>query len=65
MRRETSVEGAVRGAGIVVLRLDPEAEKFRVFKLPADNEGIGKMVVDARGRLWYMGSHTGKLGVIE
>jgi len=44
---------------------DPGSEKFQVFKLPTDNEGIRKMVVDARGRLWYMGSHTGKLGVIE
>ena len=29
------------------------------------NEGIRKMIVDARGRLWYTGSHSGKRGAIE
>jgi len=33
--------------------------------LPTSNSGIRKMVVDAAGRLWYMGSHSGNLGVIE
>ena len=23
------------------------------------------MIVDAEGRLWYMGSHNGRLGVLE
>jgi len=27
--------------------------------------GIRKMAVDAQGRLWYMGSHSGRLGMIE
>jgi virginiamycin B lyase len=27
--------------------------------------GIRKMVVDANGRLWYMGSHNGRLGRVE
>ncbi len=44
---------------------DPATEKFRVFPLPTRNEGIRKMIVDAKGRLWYMGSHSGKLGVVE
>lgn len=48
-----------------VALFDPATEKFRVFTLPGKNEGIRKMVVDAKGRLWYMGSHSGKLGVIE
>ncbi|MDP3844144.1 MAG: hypothetical protein Q8Q81_16525 [Oxalobacteraceae bacterium] len=48
-----------------VALFDPATEKFRVFGLPTKNEGIRKMVVDAKGRLWYMGSHSGKLGVIE
>jgi virginiamycin B lyase len=48
-----------------VALFDPAKEKFRVFVLPTKNEGIRKMVVDAKGRLWYMGSHSGKLGVIE
>jgi virginiamycin B lyase len=33
--------------------------------LPSSNEGIRKAIVDAQGRLWYMGSHSGKLGMIE
>jgi virginiamycin B lyase len=48
-----------------VALLDPAAGKFRVFELPTKNEGIRKMIVDGAGRLWYMGSHSGKLGVIE
>lgn len=48
-----------------VALFDPATEKFRVFALPTKNEGIRKMIVDAKGRLWYMGSHSGKLGMIE
>lgn len=48
-----------------VALFDPATEKFRVFALPTKNEGIRKMIVDAKGRLWYMGSHSGKLGVLE
>ena len=48
-----------------VALFDPATEKFRVFPLPTKNEGIRKMIVDAKGRLWYMGSHSGKLGVVE
>lgn len=48
-----------------VTLFDPDTEKFRVFPLPTKNEGIRKMVVDAKGRLWYMGSHSGRLGVVE
>jgi virginiamycin B lyase len=64
----------VDGAGIVwaneirtdtVVRLDPATGALRVFKLPSEGVGIRKMIVDAGGRLWYMGSHNGRLGVIE
>lgn len=48
-----------------VVRLDPKTEHMRVIKLPSANVGIRKMVTDANGRLWYMGSHNGRLGVIE
>ena len=48
-----------------VVRFDPKTEKMRVVKLPSQNVGIRKMVVDASGRLWYMGSHNGRLGVVE
>jgi virginiamycin B lyase len=48
-----------------VVRFDPGTEQMRVVQLPSRNTGIRKMVVDARGRLWYMGSHSGRLGVVE
>jgi len=44
---------------------DPGTETFRVIALPSKNLGIRKAVVDASGRYWYMGSHNGRLGVIE
>jgi virginiamycin B lyase len=48
-----------------VAMLDPKTEQFQVFKLPSRNVGIRKAIVDAQGRYWYMGSHNGRLGVIE
>jgi len=48
-----------------IAMLDPKTGQFQVFSLPSRNEGIRKAIVDAQGRLWYMGSHSGKLGVIE
>jgi len=64
----------VDGAGMVwvneintdtVVRLDPQTGAMRVIPLPSKNVGIRKMIVDAQGKLWYMGSHNGQLGVIE
>jgi len=52
-------------SGNTVVRLDPATEKMQVIKLPTPNTGIRKMIIAADGRLWYMGSHTGKIGVIE
>ncbi len=48
-----------------VALFDPKTEAFRVFALPTENSGIRKAIVDAQGRFWYMGSHSGRLGVIE
>jgi virginiamycin B lyase len=45
--------------------LDPKAGTFRVIGLPSKGVGIRKAVIDAEGRYWYMGSHNGRLGVIE
>lgn len=65
---------SVDGGGIVwaneirtdtVVRLDPTTDEVRVITLPSERVGIRKMIVDAKGRLWYMGSHNGRLGVIE
>jgi virginiamycin B lyase len=52
-------------SGNTVVRLDPATEKMQVIKLPTPNTGIRKMVIAADGRLWYMGSHTGKIGMVE
>jgi virginiamycin B lyase len=48
-----------------VTLLDPASGRMRVFKLPSRDAGIRKAVIDAEGRYWYMGSHNGRLGVIE
>lgn len=48
-----------------VALLEPKAETFRVIKLPSSGVGIRKAIIDAKGRYWYMGSHNGRLGVIE
>lgn len=64
----------VDGAGMVwaneirtdtVVRLDPKTGNMQVVRLPSSDVGIRKMVTDASGRLWYMGSHNGRLGVVE
>ncbi len=52
-------------SGNTVVRLDPATEKMQVIKLPTPNTGIRKMIIAADGRLWYMGSHIGKIGMIE
>ena len=48
-----------------VVRLNPANGELRVVKLPTENTGIRKMIVDGSGRVWYMGSHSGKLGMIQ
>jgi virginiamycin B lyase len=64
----------VDGAGIVwvneintdtVVRVDSKSGQMQVVQLPSKGVGIRKMIVDARGRLWYMGSHNGHLGMVE
>jgi virginiamycin B lyase len=44
---------------------EPGREEFRVVALPSRNVGIRKAIIDARGRYWYMGSHNGRLGVVQ
>lgn len=48
-----------------VALFDPRTESFRVVSLPSEGVGIRKAIIDARGRYWYMGSHNGRLGMIE
>ena len=44
---------------------DPQRESFRVIALPSRGIGIRKAIIDAGGRYWYMGSHNGRLGVVD
>lgn len=64
----------VDGGGIVwaneinantLVRVDPSNDQLSVVRLPTPDTGIRKMVIDAKGRLWYMGSHSGRLGVVQ
>ncbi len=64
---------AVDDAGIVwtnqikldaVIRFDPSSAIMQTIKLPSSNAGIRKLTTDGN-RLWYTGSHNGRLGVIE
>lgn len=48
-----------------VVRLASDGNEQRVVKLPSEGVGIRKMIVDAQGQLWYMGSHNGRLGRIR
>jgi virginiamycin B lyase len=48
-----------------VRMLDPRTGQFQVFQLPTKNVGMRKAIVDAQSGLWHMGSHNGRLGVIE
>ncbi|HJW24954.1 MAG TPA: hypothetical protein VJ576_08645 [Rhodocyclaceae bacterium] len=48
-----------------VALFDPKAETFQVIPLPSKQVGIRKAVIDAGGRYWYVGSHNGRLGMIE
>jgi len=48
-----------------VIMLDPRTDAMRVFKLPTRDTGVRKAAIDAEGRYWYVGSHAGRLGVIE
>jgi virginiamycin B lyase len=44
---------------------DPKTESFRVIPLPSKGVGIRNAAIDAEGRYWYMGTHNGRLGMVE
>ena len=47
-----------------VIRFDPFSTTMQTIKLPSINVGIRKLTSDGN-RVWYTGSHNGKIGVIE
>ncbi len=52
------------GANTIV-RLEPSTGGFESFPLPTPYSRVQAIATDARGRLWYVGSFSGRLGVIE
>jgi virginiamycin B lyase len=48
-----------------IARFDPTTERFQVFPLPTPNSRVQAIAVDARGRLWYVGSFSGRVGVLQ
>ena len=48
-----------------VTRFDPKTEQFVEYAIPTANTSVRFMGVDAKGRAWYGGFWSGKLGVID
>jgi virginiamycin B lyase len=64
----------VGGAGAVwvselsantIVRFEPGPERFTVFLLPTPRSGVRALAPDTHGRVWFVGSYSGRLGVIE
>lgn len=47
-----------------VVRFDPASALMQVIRLPSSNVGIRSLTTQGN-RVWYTGSHNGRLGVIE
>ena len=47
-----------------VLRIDPATEALQVIRLPSPNNGVRHLLAES-GRIWYVGSHNGKIGLID
>jgi streptogramin lyase len=48
-----------------ILRLDPRNDEFEAFPLPGKKAMVRGLTVDRQGRLWYVGSASGRLGVVK
>jgi virginiamycin B lyase len=48
-----------------IVRFDPVRERFTVFPLPTPHSGVRALATDVQGRVWFVGSYSGRLGVIE
>ena len=48
-----------------VIMLNPRSETMRSFRLPRRNAGVRSAAIDAEGRYWYLGSLSGRLGMVE
>jgi virginiamycin B lyase len=52
-------------AGNTVARFDPRSRRFTTVPLPTTHSGVRALAVDGVGRVWFAGSESGRLGVIE
>lgn len=48
-----------------VIMLNPRSETMRAFRLPQRNAGVRSAAIDGAGRYWYLGSLSGRLGMVE
>ena len=48
-----------------IVRFDPREERMTAVALPTPRSAVRALAVDADGRVWYAGSESGRLGVIE
>jgi virginiamycin B lyase len=48
-----------------IVRFEPGLERFTTFPLPTPRSAVRALAIDGQGRVWFVGSHTGRLGVIE
>jgi virginiamycin B lyase len=51
--------------GNAVVRLEPGSGRFASFPLPTPRARVQALAVDPRGRVWYVGALSRRLGVIE
>lgn len=48
-----------------VIMLNPRSETVRLFKLPTRDSGLRSAAIDPDGRFWYVGTVSGRLGVLD
>lgn len=51
--------------GNTIARFDPQTERMTAIPLPTPRSRVRALAVDADGRVWFAGSASGRLGVIE
>jgi virginiamycin B lyase len=51
--------------GNAIVRFDPGRERFVSFAVPTPRARVQALAVDPRGRIWYIGALSRRLGVIE
>src|SRR3989442_12695349 len=48
-----------------IVRLEPATGRFRVVRLPTPGARVRALAIDAVSRVWFVGSNSGRLGVID